>query len=218
MKLPIVITYVSDRRGGKELRYALRSFKNIKNWNGELFIIGDKEGWFTSELTYIRAGRQGNSWLDQAKKVAIMCANIDLPDNFILTHDDIYITKPMVVKNYYQGELPSESKSIHGRSKVLTRDFLEGMGLPTVDYECHTPIILNKKKYMETYSLMVNIKTPLQFRSIYGNQHKLKAELFEDKKTKTHELKEGKIISTQFYTDELDKMFPNASRFEKHML
>ena len=53
-----------------------------------------------------------------------------------------------------------------------------------------------------------------QWRSLYGNIYNSGGEDFEDMKTKTHQLKRGKIISTQFYTKELDKIFPEKSQYE----
>jgi len=214
MKLPVVITYISDHHNGKELKYALRSLKNITNWNGEVFIVGDREKWFSPDIKYIRTGKYGNSWADQSRKVATVCAHPDLPDEFILTMDDVYITKRMKIKYYYQGELPSEGKTPHKRSKSSTRAYLEEYGFTTLDYECHAPMLMNKEKYMKVYNVLLQAKTPLQLRSIYGNMNEVGGELFEDKKTKTHELPKGKIISTQFYTDELQKMFPEPSQFE----
>lgn len=70
MKYPVVITYVSDKHGGKELKYALRSLSKVTNWNGEVYIVGDREKWFSAEIKHIRAGKlHFNPWLDQAKKV-----------------------------------------------------------------------------------------------------------------------------------------------------
>lgn len=214
MKLPVVITYVSDQHGGKELKYSLRSLKYISNWNGKVYVIGDKEKWFSPKVNYIRTGKYGNSWVDQSRKVATICANPDIPDDFILTQDDVYITKRTKVTAYYQGELPTSAKTPHKRSKVATRYYLEDNAHPTLDYECHAPMVINKEKYMKVYNVLLQSDTPLQLRSIYGNMNNIGGELFEDMKTKTHELPKAKIISTQFYTDELDKMFPEPSQFE----
>ena len=214
MKLPVVITYVSDHHGGKELRYTLRSLKNITNWNGEVFIVGDREKWFSPEVKYIRANKYGNGWVDQARKVASVCAEPGMQEDFILSMDDIYVTRRTEVCSYYQGELPTGGKTPHKLSKSSSRAYLEEKGLPILDYECHAPMVINKEKYMEMYKDFIKEKILLQLRSVYGNTYSIGGELFEDKKTKTHELPKGKIISTQFYTDQLNKMFPEPSHFE----
>ena len=91
-KLPVVIPYVHTNDDGAELRYTLRSLKNIKNWNGEVYVIGDKERWF-KDIIYIRQKRQwGRPYDDVINKLKQVPV-----DDYILMMDDVYITKPTEV-------------------------------------------------------------------------------------------------------------------------
>lgn len=90
------------------------------------------------------------------------------------------------------------------------------MGLPTADFETHAPMLVDRDKLLETLNVILDDPKSweLQWRSMYGNMHGIEFEYFEDKKTKTSKLKDGAIISTANYTRELDKLFPEPSRYE----
>lgn len=218
MKMPVVITYVRTPDNGQELRYCLRSLNNISNWNGEAYVVGDSEKWL-KDVKHIRCKRMyGKPYADQANKVNEACLHDGMPDNFILMMDDVYITEPTEIGVYYRGDLSDfKGLSYYHRSKIATHKYLESNGYTTLDYECHAPIIINKHDYLSVYVHLIktNHGEQLQLRSLYGNINQVHAELFEDKKTKTSTLKDGPILSTQFYTYELNKLFPNTSRFEQ---
>lgn len=213
MKYPILVVYKHTTDNGAELKHALRTFKNISNWNGQLFVAGDAEDWFTG-IIHIPIEHLANSYLDQ--EVAIMAAIADerLSDDFILTNDDIYITKLLDITYLHQGELPDSGVGYHKRQKAATRAYLKQQGMTTIDYELHTPMIFNKDKYKAIHDIVVN-EMPLKPRSLYGNIYQVGGEFYEDKKTRTSQLPSGSIISTLRYTQELENKWPEPSRFEK---
>lgn len=209
-KHPIILPYIHTPDSGKELRYALRSWKNIKNWNGEVYTIGDSEPWFKNINHIHKRRRFGQPYLDQSLKMMVGCT---LAPSFIAMQDDIYITEPITTGAYERGELPHTYSDTHQRTKVNTRKMLEDMGLPTVDYETHAPMLVESHKLAESLAL-IESNPNIQWRSLYGNMWSVKAESFEDKKTKSNELPQGAIISTAHYTDELAKLFKRKSKYE----
>lgn len=212
MKYPILTTYIHTEDDGQELRTSLRSLQNITNWSGKLFVVGDSEKWFKN-ISYIKANRiHGKPYKDQIQKIKLALSY--MPEVFIISQDDIYICTPTTVGVYYLGELTNDVSSFHKRTKKNTKELLEYMGLPTLDYECHTPILVEKDKLLETLYFILDSGQNIQWRSVYGNMWNVKAELFEDKKTKTSHLKRGNIISTNFYTNELVELFPEPCIFE----
>lgn len=214
--LPVVITYKKTEDKGKELKCAIRSLSNIKDWNGQLFVVGDREEWFGEDIVHIKSGRSFSPYEDVWGKLLAVIEDKQVPEMFILMMDDVYITKPITLKNYCLGELPTEGAGIHKRTKILTRDWLIANRHTTLDFEAHAPFVVEKEKLKDIYKIVKPVLSglPYQWRSLYGNIYKLKPTDFEDKKTKTGELKKGDIISTQYYTDELAKLFPNKSRYE----
>lgn len=214
MKVPVVIPYIHTADSGLELKHSLRSLKNITNWNGEVYILGDSEAWFSDKINHIHIKRQfGKPYFDQINK---MLSSLNrLPEQFIASMDDVYITTPTEIKFYYKGELNGDKMGYHGRSLLETKKFLNQP--EALDFEVHAPFLVEKSKLKQVFDLILASpqKNVLQWRSIYGNTFNPEAVLIEDKKTKTSELKQGDIISTNFYTSQLDKLFPEPSVYEQ---
>lgn len=217
-KLPVLITYKKTVDNGQELRYTLRSLENITNWNGEVYIVGDKEDWFKN-IIHIPAPRQvKNRYIDVENKM-MSALNSDMPDDFILLMDDVYTTEPTEVGYMHSGEIPRLTNSPHKRSLSSTAKWLSLRGFTTLNYDIHVPIIMNRKKRLEVNVLIMNRlklnpNTPMQARSLYGNIFKVGGQYYEDQKTKNKTLKKGVFLSTQFYTCGLNELFPNPSQFE----
>lgn len=212
---PICLPYIKTQDRGQELRYSIRSYKNITNWNGQIYVLGDSEKWFNN-INHIPMRRMYNRvYLDQVMKMRKAC---DLmPEKFIASMDDIYITEKTEVGIYYQGGLTEDGKGIHARTKLVTKRFLNDIGITNpYDYEVHAPMLVERDKLREVLDLIINhpMKISLQWRSLYANMHDVGGELITDAKTKTAELKEGNILSTNFYTAELQKLFPKPSKYE----
>lgn len=216
MKYPVVLPYLKTEDQGMELRYMLRSLKNVTNFNGDVYIVGDKENWFYN-INHIPQKRDyGKIYLDQIKKMYTACLLPEMPEKFIATMDDCYVTKKQEIGVYSIGELKDERNSIHRRTKYHTKQKLKDMELPTLDYEAHAPMLVNKNDLLVTLSTILEqpSRKSLQWRSMYGNMFNVEAKWIEDKKTKTTKLKSGDIISTNFYTPELQKLFPDPSPYE----
>lgn len=212
---PILITYIKTRDKGQELQYSLRSLKNITNFNGEVTVVGDCEKWFQN-INHIRLRRiHGNPYGDQVAK--LQHAAFQMPDKFIINMDDVYITEPIEVKFPNRGILTSDNKNYYRRTKLNTIELLKEHGVnEPLNYEVHAPYLVEKDKLIQTFDII--LKSPnrgkLQWRSIYGNLFNPETEYMEDKKSYDGRLKQGSIISTQFYTSELDRLFPEPSIYE----
>lgn len=216
-KYAVVLPYVHTPDSGQELRYMLRSLKNVTNWNGEAIVIGDREPWFTDKIQHIKVKRIfGKPYYDQVNK--FLFALDELPSQFIATNDDIFVTEPTEIKAYHKGILDGEGRSYHARTKAATKQLLNSRSIDQpLDFECHTPMLVDRFALGEIIKLIITQpnKNMLQWRSLYGNIHSVESELIEDKKTKTPKLPKGSIISTACYTSELDKMFPEKSIYEQ---
>lgn len=212
----LVIPYITTKDRGAELRYALRSLKNLTNFTGDVYIIGDKENWFKN-IIHIPVFRTRNKpYLDQVLKMQTACSLPAMGDTFIAYMDDLYLTETVEAAIYFTGTLKKNTNSYHQRTKQYTADKLQSMNLPTVDYEAHAPMVVDRVKLNQTLRLILedDMKQMLQWRSMYGNMWDIGGQLFEDKKTKNLHLKDGPIISTNFYTKELEKLFPEPSKYE----
>lgn len=216
MKYPVVYCYRKTSDKGNELRHSLRSLKYLTDFNGEVFVVGDKEDWFQNIIHITSKNSSRSPYEDVEIKILAAINDERIPDDFILMQDDIYFTKKQSYRDLYDGELPEEATGIHKRGLARSRELLRSLGRTTRNYDIHVPILINKEKRMEVHKLVKNSYRgiPYQWRSIYGNMF-LEGSQYEDKKTRTAELLKGDIISTLFYTEELETLLPEASPYEK---
>lgn len=216
-KYPVLYLYRKTEDNGQELRYSLRSLKNLKNFDGRVFVVGDQEDWF-QHITVIDPMRSHHSpYQDVEHKIMAAISDPKVPNDFILMNDDIYITVETTVRPLHGGEITDDGIGYHGRAKAATKRWLQDRGIAKpLDYSIHVPMIANKQKRLEVHKLIRDSLncTVLLARNVYGNIHGIGGEYYEDKKTKTKQLKGGEFISTQFFTDELKELFPDRSQYE----
>lgn len=218
-KMPIVITYQETTDKGEELRYALRSLKNITNWNGEVFVVGGREDWFTDKITHIPMKRAaGLKHRDLYIKMRKMIRTKEIANDFIYMNDDMYIMEKMPIKNLNQGEIKRYAGNKGWlKIKQRTRHWLHNHGYETpLDYDLHTPMIFNKKKLAEALDI-VEAEHPdfeIQVRSVYGNMHKLGGEYYEDGKYRW----DAPITSTNeaSHLINIKDKLPEPSPYERH--
>lgn len=218
MKYPVLIPYIHTPDNGEELRHALRSLKNITNWNGEVYIVGDKEHWFSDRINYIANKRVwGAPYLDQEKKMLYASEKID--GDFIVSMDDVYITEPTKIGAYNAGELKDEQGGYHKLSKSITLKYLKDQGYTNIiDFETHTPMLVNNTLFSTTlYEILKHSRSSkmLQWRSVYGNGWAIDSKEIVDKKTRNDMLPDGPIISTNYFVPTLKDLFPEKSEFER---
>jgi len=163
-----------------ELRFSLRSVQ--KNLRGvrKVYIVGEDPGFLTGEAIHIphpdplRRNADGN----MALKILRACEERGLTDDFLFMNDDFIINQPMVA-----GEIPWMHKGdMKGRSEKFwkaqfyhyrlrrTYDVLSGRFLPTIQYDYHAPMLMNKHRFpkvMAQFNFTEDIG--YTFRSLYGN-------------------------------------------------
>jgi hypothetical protein len=220
MKYPAVYVYKKTSDKGQELRYSLRSLENVTNWNGEVFICGDKEGWLNDGVQMIedfKRSHMKHQDVNNKRRAIAECKR--LADDYIYMNDDFIITKPVEIEPLHQGELPETPPKINHwhKIKLRTRDYLVSQGIKKpLDYDIHVPMILNKQKVLQILDICetVDPQKPYAFRSLYGNIHNIGGKFYKDRKTQSNKLLKGELLSTRSFTKELMKLFPDEGRFE----
>jgi hypothetical protein len=212
---PLLTTYIRTRDSGQELRYSLRSLKNLTNFNGEVNIVGDGELWFNNINRIAMRRIHGNPYGDQIAKLR-HAAHL-MPDKFIIGMDDVYCLEPTEAGFPNRGILESDDSNYYRRTKLNTIELLKEHGITDpLNYECHSFYLVEKDKLLQTFDIILSHpnKDRLQWRSVYGNLFKPDTYYYEDKKSYDGQLKKGAVVSTQFYTSVLDNLFPDKSEFE----
>ena len=112
-KYPAVYVYRSMGNSGNELKYSIRSLKNLSDWNGEVYVVGDSESWFNN-ISFIKPSRLMNDkYRDVYFKLGLILES-DIADDFILMNDDFYITEETNLKPLHKGLLKADQESAYG--------------------------------------------------------------------------------------------------------
>lgn len=106
-------------------------------------------------------GRDGFANTELAMRAALDTDWVS--DPFVWSADDIYWTRPAEPIRWALGDLADHTAGVHGRRKQQTLQILEDLGLPTFDYESHTPLPVHKAGMREA------LRMGGTMRSMYGN-------------------------------------------------
>lgn len=215
-KYPVILPYKQTFDDGLELRYTLRSLKNIKQWNGEVILCGDKPSWIQN-VTHVTARPHRNRYLDAEMKIR---AGLEVaPETVIFANDDFFILKPIELKDWQAGELKSNGRGAHQANREYTRQWLQSRNLPTLDYSLHAPMIMNRDDRKKVSDIVIN-NTRLEpyrtllARALYGNMFTKDAEYRADHKIRGKDFVSNDIVSTNGFMTELHDLFPEPSKFE----
>lgn len=178
MKYDIVYILKNDY-SSEELRYSLRSvcknFPYRKIW----FYGGKPKGIQPDEMVeFIQTG--ANKWERVNNTLRMICMNDEITEDFWLFNDDFFIMKkladldPMYASTLEQRYMHIKQK--HGRATAYsgqlkrTAAILERKGYDTLDYALHVPMLINRKKALQTLKAFSGCP---MFRSLYGNHHSI---------------------------------------------
>lgn len=204
-----VVPYVHSGDGGKELKVALSMLKNVGDWSGKVWIIGDYESWFEdlAGLTYLPCRSDGNKFHGIQTALLKACKHPDVSEQFYYSNDDIFITSPTPhipplykstwAEDDYYGNTVQETKKY-----LMSHNIVQGD--EPLNYEPHAPLPVVKADFkvaLEVCLEHAKTRIPLQVRTIYGNMFAIGGELFEDVKSMDGEKVAGDIISTGEYQD-----------------
>ena len=181
-----LVYIVKDGDYNPDLRYSLRSVEKFVPYDN-IWIVGYKPSW-VKNVKYLPVVQEPNDkWNNSNRNVIEACKCPDISDNFVLMNDDFFAIKPIKdleeSLNYSLGRL---SKSIIRHSDKTTKYFrafgqlrvlLAELGIKPLemkDYESHTPIILNKNRFLMMMELdkvksYINSGKILHKRSVYKN-------------------------------------------------
>lgn len=175
-----IVYMVRDGETNEELRYSLRSLKNIPH--GNVIFAGHMPSWVRN-VTHIRRQQVYHSkYINTTRNLMKVCRDPRVSDDFILMNDDFFIMKPIeFLPNYHRGPLLAVERyyrNLGATSYALgieqTKNYMISLGLePTkmLSYELHVPMNFNKKNFMEMITQQqatMNIPV-VHKRTLYGN-------------------------------------------------
>ena len=181
-------------KGDEELFYSLRSVQKYLTGYRRIFIIGDEPNFLqapgVSCTCLLTKDPYKSKQHNVARKLLLACHESRIADSFVLFNDDFFLLKPLDVlhlpfyrsgtlKMHLEWQEPNREPGdpYMGAMKNTIRQ-LEAHGLPTTDFEVHTPIAFNK----EILSVVLgdsfdwSSQWGLLYRSLYGNYLRIAGE------------------------------------------
>lgn len=189
-RMDIVYVFKGDpENDSEELRYSLRSLKNIEH--DKVFLVGEKPNW-VKNIIHIDVP-QDRSKNENVKRNLRTAVNDDrISEQFLLMNDDFFIMKKVkadnvynmgymrkVIKNYDK-RYPEGTDYIDNMKRLYDRLISMGFKKP-VSYELHVPIVINKNLAKRLFASVGDGRL-YQFRSFYGNFSGIKGKRIKDVK------------------------------------
>ena len=148
-----------------ELRFSLRSIqKHLKDIRNVIIIGSRKPSWLdTSKVVWIWQDDtlQNNADGNIINKVLRACRLDFLSNKFLFINDDHLILKDMRAAHiafYHKGDLINNHKHLTKTGNVWiqralrTGEKLKSENKPTIHFDCHTPVMIDKKRFPEIMS------------------------------------------------------------------
>lgn len=170
------IVYTVKQNGDNaELRYSLRTLKNLPH--DRVFIYGHIPSWVQNVEKRPMVQRGFNKWEKTADSLWRIANDKDLSEDFVLFNDDFFIMLPQTELPYYYDRTLEDRIDDFRRKNMLSSytirlqeaiEALRHAGKPTINYELHLPMIVNKEKYKALWELYPRVGAK---RSLYGNTY-----------------------------------------------
>ena len=213
---PFDIVYVlgnGSRWSNNEIRFSIRSvFRNLTGI-GKIVIVGQRPEGLKDYLHIDHPDEFGPTNADGniIRKVLRACSDPRVSDKFLFINDDHIIMRASRVHSipsFHKGDMttyPEGYWKLNPWRERLHRTLiaLQEQNLTTLHFDCHTPIILEKGKFIDAMTRFDYASgIGLTMKSLYGNIHCAKAPCLEQQK---------KTVFKHFTIDQLQQRFEKAS-------
>jgi len=144
-----------------ELRHCLRSIERNFLDLGKIYLIGDRPSWVTRVFHIpFPDAYPNNKGANIISKLMEACRDPNISSDFLFVSDDQYMLQPMWprdIKPYYVSDLRNQKldpdQSFWMQCLFNMREAMLKDGLSCFNFEPHTPVIINKRKF---WSIMLN--------------------------------------------------------------
>jgi len=170
MTAPDVVYVVRANDRNEELRYSLRSLRNLPH--GKVWIAGYCPTWVKDVGVIPVKGGHGHRSAKANLKAA--CQHPDVSESFMYFNDDFFVMQPHdSLPVMHRGPLADVIKAktmvnAYVRASRTTMEILQAKGIDTpLMYDLHAPMTVTKSGMLEALSLSHD--PMIQERSLYGN-------------------------------------------------
>jgi len=189
----VYVLGAGSKWNNNEIRISLRSVeKNLKGVR-KVYVVGERPEFLTDKVIHISHPDplQENADGNMALKILKACEERGLSEDFLFMNDDFIINQPMVASEIpwlHKGDFRDRTekfwKAQFYRFRLRrTFEVLLERGFPTIQYDYHAPMLMNKYKFPEVMA-QFNFQEDIgyTFRSLYGNVLQLPATSIDGEK------------------------------------
>ena len=174
----------------EELIYSIRSVCANFEFGSIWFAGGHSENIIPDHHIHVNQKGQ-NKWYKVRNTLEIICNNKEISNDFWLFNDDFFIMKPLTssLPPLIDGTILKRIKELNKKYPLKNSGYVQQLSITklclhtqefdTLNYALHVPMLINKKKALETLKLFPNCP---MFRSLYGNHHKIGGTIINDVK------------------------------------
>ena len=172
-----------------EIIYSIRSV--CKNFPyRKIWIYGGKPKNITPDFMVELSQTGVNKWEKVNNTLKAICENDEITPDFWLFNDDFFVMKKVRKVDYMIGgtlwaKAQKIGRKFGGRDSAYstqlkdTARILRDKGYDRLDYALHVPMLINRKKALETLKEFTGYP---MFRSLYGNHHNVGGVFTDDVK------------------------------------
>lgn len=211
---PAVYSYRSTKT--RELELSIRSLVNLKEWNGQVYIVGDAPT-LPSDISYkhipisYRWGKE--SRVRHNDEICAYLTARDAVGDFIAMADDLYILKQWSLTSHNKGTLIEHSNARLRQDNytfaiMRTHEFLFNLEKPVLSYELHIPFLMRADELTEVEPLLPKDRNNVLIRSVIGNY-------FNRESTKISDVKDINIDESTVLYSSSDRTF-NYERVKEY--
>ena len=222
-----VVYYVRPGERNEELRYSLRSLRNLPH--ERVWMVGHKPRWVTG-VEHI----PGNLILGSGGAQAIAADNLRLAceavptDRFVVFNDDFYVMEPLkAVPAWHAGPLIERLGTARGSYANALREALRrltALGQPEpIAWTLHIPVVVTRRTLAEVVADLLTAARRMvpEWRTMYGNLSGATGEQAPDVKVRYRRdpLPAGPFLSSHeaalsWLLPTLRRAFPTPSPYE----
>lgn len=222
-----------------ELRYSLRSIeKHLKNYK-DIWVIGECPAFLQNVKHIYFKDEHPCKETNIYRKVLRACQEKEITDDFLFFNDDHFLLQDFNAKEFpyfWKSNLRDSSKMMkpgNRYKKAVDNAYrtLHSLGLETKSFDTHTPIIYNKKKFIEvmtkfnwdqkvSYVVKSMYANSLQIEGVREVDCKINSQLTEQeikeviKDRKVFSMGNGAIGFRMLSV--LNDLYPKASKYERN--
>jgi hypothetical protein len=156
---PDVVIPVREGARNEQLRFTLRAI--AANFPARVLLIGGRPDW--AHLERLPSVQGDDGYTNQVRAMRIACLSDQVSDPFVWWCDDTYLLHPLAeVPRLARSDWATATGEWASRMH-RARKTLEQRGLPTLNYELHIPMLIDKA------TMLAALDIGQDMRTVYGN-------------------------------------------------